>query len=197
LTGGAFSDIIPALPGIQNSNCLLREKLTMPQPSALTTKPVSAGLSVKQNRLGCGVYTGKPVKKGTTLAVVTGRRARQRTRMTVQVDWTTHVELGMPWEFINHSCEPNCHLVTHGGSDTIEIVTLRDLEPDEELFLDYDLFEYEIGHFPAACLCGSAACRGSVRGYRFLPRELQEARAAFVADYLKKPAGAAPETQHA
>ena len=117
--------------------------------------------------------------------MVTGRRVHRRTRMSIQVDWTTHVELGLPWNFINHSCDPNCYLSIRCGSDSIEIVTIRDLDPGEELFLDYDLFEYEIHHFPSACLCGSPTCRGTVRGYRFLSSDMRAARTAFVADYLK------------
>lgn len=161
------------------------EEMTMQHSQLMAIDLGSTYFVVQQNRFGKGVYSKVPVKRGGTLAVVTGRRINQRTQMSVQVDWTTHVELGPPWAFINHSCDPNCYLAIRSGSDSIEIVTMRDLEQGEELFLDYDLFEYEINHFPSVCLCGSPTCRGAVRGYRFLSSDMRAARAAFVADYLK------------
>jgi uncharacterized protein len=159
--------------------------MTMQHSQWVATDLGSTDFVVQQNRFGRGVYAKVPVKRGGILAVVTGQRVHQRTRMSIQVDWTTHVELGPPWDFINHSCDPNCYLAIRCGSVSIEIVTIRDLEPGEELFLDYDLFEYEIHHFPSACLCGSPTCRGTVRGYRFLSSDMRAACTAFVADYLK------------
>jgi len=151
----------------------------------VTASAVSADVIVRQNRFGQGLYSSLPVKRGSTLAVVAGRPVSQRTRMSIQVGWTTHVEIGPPWELINHSCDPNCHLAIRCGSDTVRVVAIRDIEPGEELSVDYDLFEYEVQYFPADCLCGSPNCRRSVRGYRFLSLDVREARAALVADYLK------------
>jgi tetratricopeptide (TPR) repeat protein len=60
-------------------------------------------------------------------------------------------------ELINHSCEPNCRFRTFGND--VWIVSLRGVEPGEELLLDYK-FSNQIPAVP--CYCGAAACRGTI-----------------------------------
>jgi len=55
-----------------------------------------------------------------------------------------------PERFMNHSCDPNTHVV--GRSD----VALRDIAPGEEVTSDY--MDLEVPG--SACNCGSAKCRG-------------------------------------
>ena len=58
-------------------------------------------------------------------------------------------------EFINHSCEPNLVARVHGGR--VMLVSLRAIEPGEELLLDYRI----TGDVPwLECRCGSPGCRG-------------------------------------
>lgn len=83
-----------------------------------------------------------------------------------------------PGDSINHSCTPNC-----GASNAVQIVTMRDIEPGEELTFDYamtdgsDYDEFE-------CLCGSEHCRGKVRGGDWRSRSLQARYYEFVSPYL-------------
>lgn len=58
--------------------------------------------------------------------------------------------------FPNHSCEPNCYISREGGR--AYIVSLRKIDPSEELTYDYD---YDTG-FRVPCLCGSDSCRGYI-----------------------------------
>jgi SET domain-containing protein len=60
-------------------------------------------------------------------------------------------------QFINHSCEPNCYSkVIHGH---ILIFALRDIEPGEEILLDYG----ESYHSNRKrCSCGARSCRGRI-----------------------------------
>lgn len=66
--------------------------------------------------------------------------------------------------WINHSCAPNCEANEIAGR--VYIHALRDLEPGEELFYDYHLIVDE--RYTAKlkreyrCLCGAAACRGTM-----------------------------------
>ena len=59
---------------------------------------------------------------------------------------------------VNHSCEPN---VGMGGN--VLLVSMRDIAAGEELTIDYALFLGNPG-FAMDCRCGTAACRGVVRG---------------------------------
>jgi D-alanine-D-alanine ligase-like ATP-grasp enzyme len=61
------------------------------------------------------------------------------------------------WAPQNHSCDPNCRF------DGLDVVALRQIAPGEELTLDYATFMNEDGE-EFECHCGTAACRGVVRG---------------------------------
>jgi SET domain-containing protein len=63
--------------------------------------------------------------------------------------------------WINHSCLPN--VVAHIEGETVLIVAARDIEPGQELLLDYQLVLPE-GHSDEerawyACSCGALGCR--------------------------------------
>lgn len=64
--------------------------------------------------------------------------------------------------FINHSCDPNCHLVKWcvRGLDRIAITALRDIEPEEELSYDYQFHTSQALQWK--CFCNSSRCRGTM-----------------------------------
>jgi SET domain-containing protein len=59
---------------------------------------------------------------------------------------------------INHSCDPNSEERERRG------IALRGIAAGEEITLDYDRIAHLEDPFP--CRCGSACCRGVVRGRR-------------------------------
>jgi uncharacterized protein len=68
---------------------------------------------------------------------------------------------------VNHSCEPN---VGMGGN--VLLVSMRDIAAGEELTIDYALFLGD-PRFAMECRCGTAACRGVVRGTDWMRPGLQ------------------------
>ena len=68
--------------------------------------------------------------------------------------------------FLNHSCEPNV-----GVQGQIVFVALRDVEPGEELTIDYGTIDHDAE--PMACRCGAAACRGTITGEDWRRTDLQ------------------------
>jgi len=60
-------------------------------------------------------------------------------------------------EYVNHSCEPN--LVSRIVRGHILYVALRDIQPGEELTIDYR-FDKDVEK--VVCRCGSANCRGTI-----------------------------------
>lgn len=78
----------------------------------------------------------------------------------------------------NHSCNPNCGM--HGE---ITFVAIRDIEPGEELTIDYAFVDNEDYWFE--CNCGSPYCRRVVTGYDWKKKELQERYYPYFAQYLK------------
>ncbi|KDO24656.1 hypothetical protein SPRG_10189 [Saprolegnia parasitica CBS 223.65] len=69
---------------------------------------------------------------------------------------------GSESRFINHSCDPNCHLLIWdvGEHKRIAITALRDIEPNEELSYDYQMETTAASAF--TCYCGAATCRGTM-----------------------------------
>ena len=65
--------------------------------------------------------------------------------------------------FINHSCDPNCHVekwVVH-DEERVGIFAMRDICAGEELSFDYKFECFDRGG-AAQCLCGATNCRGYI-----------------------------------
>lgn len=69
--------------------------------------------------------------------------------------------------FVNHSCEPNCEMQKWAvnGYYRMCMFALRDIEPDEELFYDYNFRNFNLDS-QQTCHCGSSKCRGFIGGKR-------------------------------
>jgi len=80
--------------------------------------------------------------------------------------------------FNNHSCNPNCGM--HGE---ITFVAIRDIEPGEELTVDYAFIDNEDYSFE--CHCGSPKCRHTVTGFDWKIKWLQDEYYPYFAQYLK------------
>lgn len=78
----------------------------------------------------------------------------------------------------NHSCDPNVGL--HGE---ITFVAMRDINKDEELTVDYAFIDNEDYSFE--CTCGAKNCRGTITGYDWKIKELQDKYYEYFAQYLK------------
>jgi SET domain-containing protein len=78
----------------------------------------------------------------------------------------------------NHSCNPNVGL--HGE---ITFVAMRDIKKDEELTVDYAFIDNE--NYSFECTCGSPDCRGTITGFDWKIKELQDKYYDYFAQYLK------------
>lgn len=78
----------------------------------------------------------------------------------------------------NHSCDPNCGM--HGE---ITFVAIRDIQPGEELTVDYAFIDNEDYSFE--CQCGSAKCRHTITGFDWKIKRLQDEYYPYFAQYLK------------
>jgi len=61
------------------------------------------------------------------------------------------------FNFLNHNCTPNC-----GFKGQIFLVTMRDIEKDEEITIDYAMVLHKSNNGPRyslECLCGDIHCR--------------------------------------
>ena len=85
-------------------------------------------------------------------------------------------------DFINHSCDPNSGLVING--EKVSLIAIRDIEIGEEIVLDYSTTMNE-DDWEMNCDCESPNCRGKIRDFKYLPKQLQKkyARLDIVPDY--------------
>ncbi len=82
-------------------------------------------------------------------------------------------------DFLNHSCDPNC-----GINGTLKIVTMKDIEPKEEITFDYAMSESS--EYKMKCCCKSLNCRKIITGNDWKIKKLQKKYKGFFSDYLQK-----------
>ena len=133
-----------------------------------------------------GVFATREYAAGdTVMRGVPGRPApgnHSHANQTSLTDWVFEEGLGPK---VNHSCDPNCGVRFNAAVDGFDFVALTTIAAGEEIMFDYAMRNYAIEHFPTQCLCGAAACRGVVTGWRDLPAERKAFYGDFVAPYLR------------
>eukprot|EP00298_Acanthocystis_sp_HF-20_P019984 c24512_g1_i1.p1 GENE.c24512_g1_i1~~c24512_g1_i1.p1 ORF type:complete len:174 (-),score=67.55 c24512_g1_i1:38-511(-) len=145
------------------------------------------GVHLQQNDKGRGVYSSKKFKKDDV--VVIGKRSQEsseRTHLTLQVDTDKHFRFDMPFESVNHSCDPNCGLKANefGGYN---LVAMRDIEENEEISFDYAMSEWISIAVPEnGCKCNSSICRHTIQGGKYLSNELLQKYQGYLAPFYEK-----------
>lgn len=88
--------------------------------------------------------------------------------------------------YSNHSCDPNC-----GIKNLFQIVSMRDIEPGEEITWDYEMTEdnetedeSSFYYWSMTCKCGSSICRKKIGSYRNMPQNIREKYNGFISEWL-------------
>ncbi len=86
---------------------------------------------------------------------------------------------------VNHSCAPNA-----GFLDSITLVSMREIQKDEEVCFDYAMCDMEIeGEVPwedMKCNCGAQECRNSITGSDWKIKDLQKKYEGYFSPYIQK-----------
>ena len=117
-----------------------------------------------------GIYADEFIPGGRKVIEYTGEKiSRRETKrrseasdliylFTLDNYWTLDGSVGGSGaQYINHSCDPN--LITRIVKGHIIYMTMRDIQPGEELTVDYR-FDKKVER--VECLCGTAKCRGTI-----------------------------------
>ena len=99
---------------------------------------------------------------------IEGDETRHPTRHSLQIGRDRHLDLAPGrtteelldyffWRYLNHHCEPNSMI------RECEVITLRAIEPWENVTFNYNTTEYDMAE-PFDCNCGSPVCARVVRG---------------------------------
>jgi hypothetical protein len=141
---------------------------------------------------GLGVFATDEIDAGSTVAafggiVVDGAELRALgdgvCHHALQIDedlFLASVPPFDPGDYVNHSCEPNCGI--RGG---ILLVTMRAVAAGEELCFDYAMTDSD-DYDEFTCLCGTAQCRGVVRGTDWKLSELRARYDGWFSSYLAR-----------
>lgn len=155
-----------------------------PEPNSLTlydanTDPFDPNpdyVRVLDTHMGKGVFAVRGYPAKAMIGEITGELAfhsSQCDEYTFGFDEELQLQPDEPFRFVNHSCNPNCEFEPCELPETDEqpgrtglfIFTLRDIQPDEPLSIDYN--------WPASCaipcLCQEPDCRGWVVAIEELP----------------------------
>ena len=132
---------------------------------------LAEGIEVRPSRIdGRGCYAVVPFKRRRKVAELAGerisrveaaRRMRGKRRLHIcAIDAYWNVDSsrgGNGTQYINHCCEPNAFMRVVAGR--ILIFARRDIEPGEEITLDY-VESYHPDTY--RCRCKSEGCRGTM-----------------------------------
>jgi uncharacterized protein len=131
---------------------------------------LAPGLTVKRSRInGKGCFASTHFPRAKKIADYAGerissaeaqRRANRRLLRICAIDsrWSLDGSKGgNGTHYINHSCEPNSYMKILYGH--IQFYALRDIEPDEEITIDYEM---TLHSDKKRCFCGARSCRGTI-----------------------------------
>jgi hypothetical protein len=141
----------------------------------MTVKRVEVRSSAKR---GQGVYAVAACPAGERLREIAIERELTPDAPLGPTDDPSHAFLadgkyllvGYPDRYLNHSCDPNAYVEYFGNQ--LFLVARRDINPDEEICLDYLI--NNAGGDSWKCDCQASRCRGMTgRGFFDLPRDVQ------------------------
>lgn len=143
-----------------------------------------------------GLIATRDFARGEVILVIEGPTTLIRTRYTIQVSPTAHLDPQQPdgapghGHFLNHSCDPSAGLRVNQTwtAAFVEVVARRDIHANKEVTVDYAATEYTTAASETPCQCGAARCRGNLRGYKDLPDHIRTQYKAegFIPNYLSR-----------
>ncbi len=148
------------------------QALSSEKTPSINPKYARFKLSVRPSKIHrWGVFAEERIPKNRKVIEYTGelisrRETKRRSEaseliylFTVNSYWCRDGAVGGSGaEYVNHCCEPNCKAWISRG-EHILYMSLRDIEPGEELTLDYN-FDKNVEK--VVCGCGAAKCRGTI-----------------------------------
>ncbi len=125
----------------------------------------AARVVVKKSPLGKALFSKSGFAAEEQIGLVTGKLiqdAEYGSEYCIAVSDHASLEPAAPFRYLNHSCEPNCQLMTWEDEESkvqqLGVFALTEIKPGVELTIDYAWS----ADAAIRCLCGKSNCRGWV-----------------------------------
>ncbi len=159
-------------------------------------------LEVRQSKIhGAGVFAKEKIEKDSVIGILSGKILKEEDLNSIDENLKKYI---FPIEdkiyvapesfydippifFMNHSCDPNA-----GIKGNIVIIALRDINPDEEITIDYATLFFNGTRI--LCNCNSENCRKSIHGTDILMPEIQKKYKDHISEWIKRKLEIKPET---
>lgn len=112
---------------------------------------------LKEGIHGQGIFTTVKISKGEILFEMNGDIINQPTRTSIQIGKNKHIEDDIG-AHVNHNCMANAKIIRKNRT----FISLRDIEPNEEITFDYNKNEDSISA-PFTCHCCQKEIRGKLK----------------------------------
>lgn len=175
-----MASVIGSQQAARRQACVIaRVSSSLPQTTerpARRSKPKENSLAIHQaGQQGAGAFATRPIANGDTVLHFSGPLAS----VDAISDFTHYLEIGpgafigpSGWDddYVNHSCEPNCAVITVNGVPTLKAIC--DISVGEQLTFDYSTTMIK-DKTSFNCCCQSNSCRGLIGDFFSLPRAMR------------------------
>ncbi len=144
----------------------------------------------KSSIAGRGLFAAKKIPKGEFIIFLKGTLMHRiyRTRNDyrkeeenwVPVALHRWIDPNLPIKYLNHSCHPDA-----GFKTPRRLYAMRDIEPGEEITVDYSTIEY-VDFWSMRCTCGASNCRKVIRSIQFLSPKTFKQYLPYISRFLQK-----------
>ncbi|MFL5738749.1 MAG: SET domain-containing protein [Flavisolibacter sp.] len=132
-------------------------------------------LEIRDSKFGKGLFAKKKISTGSVICRIPFHKKLDfkstvelnEESHALQIDFDKYILCEPPFLYSNHSCNPNC-----GINRNFEMIALKNIKADEELFWDYSTSMLE-RHWTMRCACGEKNCRKIITDFDLLPQKSQ------------------------
>jgi len=160
--------------------------------SRLTHSWMHPDCETRDSKCGRGMFARIGIPERTIVMIQGGHvmPIREEPVFSIGADFAIQISddyvLGAKYEhemedtdFVNHSCDPNA-----GWKGQIFLVTMRNIQADEEITFDYAT-AVTLEGYGFRCDCGAINCRGQVTSRDWMLPEIQKRHAGWFQWYLQ------------
>lgn len=129
-----------------------------------------------------GLFAKTDIVENTVLLTYDGPILDHPTRLSIQIDENKHIEgTDDSNAFLNHSCYANAYV----DWNALCMRAKREIPGGEEITCNYFTTDDEL-HEPFRCTCGSAECKGEIKGFRYLTAKEQRELEPWLPPFLRR-----------